>query len=131
MPTDLEPKYRLIVIEPFGWKILDRPTATANSSRADVVGRMRYAYDIISYEGVAYASLVPNDPNKIEWGRVAEQGGVLFDDDGNYVKQVKGVRAYVKVIPLINNESILISVMRELIIAIVNLTLEIRSAFPK
>jgi hypothetical protein len=131
MATDLEPKFRLIVVEPLGWKILDRPTPTANSPRSDIVGKMRYAYDIISFDGVAYANLVPTDPGKVEWGRVAEPGGVVFDDEGNYVKQVRGVRAYVKVIPLVNNESILISVMRELIIAIVNLTLEMRSLFLK
>jgi len=132
--SDLQPKFRLIVTEPFGWKILDRPQPIgggANSPRADMVGSLKYAYEIISIDGVPYACLVPKDPNKVEWGRVAEQGGALFDDDGNYVEQVKGIRAYVKVIPLINNESLLVVVIRELISAIVNLTFEIRAKFLK
>lgn len=129
--AELEPKYRLIVTELLGWKNLDRPTATANSPRSDIVGKMRYAYEIISFDGVAYACLVPTDPTKVEWGRVAEQGGVLFDDNGNYLKQVKGVHAYVKVIPLVNNDSLLIAVIRELVSAIATLSAEIRAAFSK
>jgi hypothetical protein len=129
---DLQPKFRLIVTEPAGWRILDRPQPIgggANSPRSDMVGSLKYAYEIISIEGVPYACLVPKEPNKVEWGRVAEQGGVLFDDHGEYVEQVKGVRAYVKVIPLVDNESLLVVVMRELINAIINLTLEIRAKF--
>ncbi len=131
MLTNSEPKFRLIVTESLGWKILDRPTPTSNSPRADIVGSLKYAYEIISFDGVAYACLVPKDPNKVEWGRVAESGGVLFDDDGNYVKQVKGGRAYVKVIPLVNTESLLIVLLRELINSVNSLILEIRTRFLK
>lgn len=131
MPNEPQPKFRLIVTEPQGWKILDRPQPTSGgalSSRADMVGSLKYAYEIVSFDGVPYACLVPKDPAKMEWGRVAEAGGVLFDDEGNYIKQVRGVRQYVKVIPLTDNDSLLVMVLRELIQAINILTSQLRGS---
>lgn len=99
----MQPKILLIVTEPAGWNILDSPRPQSSGAirrRAEVVGKPILAYRIILVEGVPYAWLVPQDPNKVEWGRVSEKGGVLLDDKGNFKQQMEGVKAYVRVEPL-------------------------------
>ena len=52
MANEMLVKYRLIVIEPAGWRILDRPQPVgggANSPRADMVGSLKNAYEIVSF----------------------------------------------------------------------------------
>jgi len=103
----MEPKHMLIITEQAGWIILDTPrsqTQGAIRRRAEPVGKMLYAYDIIPFAGVPYACLVPLDSAKPEWGRVSEAGGVLFKSDGSFREHVDGVRTYVKVVPLGSNE---------------------------
>lgn len=102
----MEPKYMLIVTEPAGWIILDTPRSQSQGAarrRAEPVGKVLYAYDIIPFGGVPYAYLVPQNTAKPEWGRVSEAGGVIFDRSGEVLNQVEGVRAYVKVVRLATN----------------------------
>ena len=71
----LEPKFLLIVKVPRGIVIRDLPRPESKGSRAMrsmPVGTPLYAYGIHTIEGVPYASLVPRDPRKPEWVRVAE-----------------------------------------------------------
>jgi len=96
-------KFLLIVTEAVGWYINDAPeskTQGANRRRAVRVGKTVYAYDIISFDGVPYAYVVPENPSAPEWGRVGERGSVIFDDEGRFQSQVKEIRAFVRVVPL-------------------------------
>lgn len=68
----LEPKYLLIVKVEKGLNILDRPTSTAIRRRAVPIGTTLDAYRIINVNGVDYAWLVPQNPLKREFVRVAE-----------------------------------------------------------
>ncbi len=99
---DIEPQYTLIVTDQAGLFILDTPrpqSLGALRRRAVPVGTPLHAYDIVSFGGVPYAYLVPQNAARPEWVRVSEAGGVLFDADGKFVsQQVEGVKAYVKVI---------------------------------
>lgn len=71
----MEPKLLLIVQVPRGIVIRDTPRPESKGSRAIrnvAVGTALYAYQIINVEGVEYARLVPQNPQKPEWVRVAE-----------------------------------------------------------
>lgn len=95
----MQPKFLLIVTETAGWVILDTPRARSSgalSRRAEPVGKPIHAYEIILFDGVPYAYLIPQDTNKPEWGRVGEKGSVIINGDGT-ITQVEGVKAYVKV----------------------------------
>ena len=97
-------KFLLIVTEAVGWYLNDAPESKAqgaNRRRAVRVGKTVYAYDIFSFDGVPYAYVVPENPAAPEWGRVGEKGSVIFDDDGHFVSQVKEIRSFVKVVPLV------------------------------
>lgn len=103
----MQAKYLLTVIEPAGWVILDTPRARSSGAiqrRSEAVGKPIHAYDIFLFDGVPYAWLMAQDPQKPEWGRVSEKGGVILDEEGIFEKQVEGVKAYVKVIPLQTND---------------------------
>ena len=55
------------------------------------------------FRSVPYAYLIPQDPNKPEWCRVSEAGGVIIN--GSDVQSVPGVKAYVKVVSLRTGEN--------------------------
>lgn len=71
----MEPKYLLIVKVPKGIVIRDTPRPESQGGKAlrtVAIGTSLYAYSIINVEGVEYAQLVPQNPLKPEWLRVAE-----------------------------------------------------------
>jgi len=75
---ELEPKYLLIVKVSKGLIIRDTPRPQSEGAiplRAVAVGKALYAYQIINVAGVDYARLVPQNPIKPEWVRVAEPDG--------------------------------------------------------
>jgi hypothetical protein len=89
----MEPKYQLIVKVPRGLVVRDRPAPEskgANKMRSEPVGRSLVAYTIINIEGVDYAGLIPQNPLKPEWVRVAEADHSI---------------EYVEVIPLDGNSA--------------------------
>ena len=76
----MEPKYLLIVKVPQGIIIRDtpRPQSQGGIERRRVgVGTTLQAYRIINVNGVDYAWLVPQNPLKAEWARVAEADGSI------------------------------------------------------
>lgn len=76
----MEPKFLLIVTVPRGIVIRDTPRpegAGGRAMRSAAVGAQLYAYDIHNIDGVDYARLVPQNPQKPEWIRVAEAGNSL------------------------------------------------------
>lgn len=83
----MEPKFLLIVKVPRGIVIRDTPRPEAKGGRAMrnvAVGSPLYAYQIINVDGVDYARLVPQNPQKPEWVRVAEA-----DHSIDYVDVIK------------------------------------------
>ena len=71
----MEPKYLLIVKVPQGLVIRDtpRPQSQGGIERRRVgAGTPLQAYRIVNVGGVEYAWLVPQNPQKAEWVRVAE-----------------------------------------------------------
>lgn len=71
----MEPKYLLIVKSASGLIVRDTPRAESQGGRrmrGVGVGSALYAYDIHNVGGVEYARLVPQNPQKPEWVRVAE-----------------------------------------------------------
>lgn len=71
----MEPKYLLIVKVPRGLVIRDtpRPQGQGGSNMRSVpVGASLMCYDIHNIQGVDYARLVPQNPLRPEWVRVAE-----------------------------------------------------------
>ncbi len=103
----MEAKFIVIVTEPVGWIIRDTPRPESQGAirrRAEAPGQQLHAYEILSFDGVPYAYLVPQYAAKPEWGRVSEIGGVIFDGDGNFQSQVDHVKSYVKVIPIVRPE---------------------------
>lgn len=74
----MEPKYLLIVKSPRGLIVRDTPRAESQGGRqmrSVSVGTQLYAYGIHNIGGVPYARLVPQNPQKPEWVRVAEADG--------------------------------------------------------
>lgn len=71
----MEPKYQLIVQVAAGVIVRDRPAPQSRGAakmRAEPVGKTLMAHTIINIEGVDYAGLIPQNPLKPEWVRVAE-----------------------------------------------------------
>ncbi len=71
----MEPKYILIVKVPRGLVIRDTPRPQGQGGtnmRAVPVGTTLMCYDIHNIQGVDYARLVPQNPLRPEWVRVAE-----------------------------------------------------------
>jgi hypothetical protein len=71
----MDPKYQLIVKVKDGVIVRDRPAPQAqgaNKMRAEPVGKSLMAYTIINIGGVNYAGLIPQNPLRPEWVRVAE-----------------------------------------------------------
>ena len=71
----IEPRYLLIVKVRNGLWIRDTPRPKGQGGadmRVVAVGKPLYAYNIINIDGVPYARLVPQNPLKPEWVRVAE-----------------------------------------------------------
>jgi len=71
----MEPRFLLIVKVPKGIVIRDTPRPEGqggNHMRAVPVGRSLYAYGVHNIQGVDYARLVPQNPQRPEWVRVAE-----------------------------------------------------------
>lgn len=73
-------KYLLIVKPSNGLNIWDTPRPQSQGAvkrRTVGKGTFLHAYEIINFEGVRYAYLVPVDPAKPEWARVAERGSTV------------------------------------------------------
>jgi hypothetical protein len=71
----MESKYQLIVKVSRGLVVRDRPAPDsqgARKMRAEPIGKILIAYTIINVDGVEYAGLIPQNPLKPEWVRVAE-----------------------------------------------------------
>jgi hypothetical protein len=100
----MEPKILLIVKVRQGIIVRDTPRPQSQGGReirSVVVGTALYAYDIHNMDGVEYARLVPQNPQKPEWVRVAEANHSI---------------EYVDVFPLekSSEETALVSAIREL-----------------
>ncbi len=71
----MEPKFALIVKVPRGLTIRTSPRPEGqggNAIRTVPVGTCLEAYSIHTIDGVPYARLVPQNPTRPEWVRVAE-----------------------------------------------------------
>lgn len=71
----MEPKFLLIVKVPRGVTVRDTPRPQSQGGRemrTVAVGTALYAYDIHNIDGVEYARIVPQNPQRPEWVRVAE-----------------------------------------------------------
>lgn len=71
----MEPKYMLIVKSPHGLVVRDAPLPQSeggNNMRTVRAGTPLMCYDIHNLSGVDYARLVPQNPLRSEWVRVAE-----------------------------------------------------------
>lgn len=71
----MEPKFILIVKVPNGLRILNAPRPISQGARVMrnvSVGASLEAYDIHNIGGVDYARLVPQNPQRPEWVRMAE-----------------------------------------------------------
>lgn len=99
----MKPKYLLIVKVPRGIVVRDRPAPESQGAvkmRAEGVGKALYAYTIVNVDGVNYAGLIPQNPSRPEWVRVAERDGSI---------------EYVEIIPLEDNiESEIITVLNRI-----------------
>lgn len=76
----MEPRYLLIVKVVKGLVVRDTPRPESQGGRAIRsvgVGGALYAYNIINVGGVDYARVVPQNPQKPEWVRVAEADGSI------------------------------------------------------
>jgi hypothetical protein len=74
---NIKVKFLLIITPQQGLYTLDTPRPRgegAQTRRTLKKGDQVYAYDILNFQGVKYAWLVPADPLKPEWCRVAERG---------------------------------------------------------
>lgn len=89
----MEPKFQLIVKVASGVIVRDRPAPQSQGAvkmRAEPVGKSLMAYTIINIGGVDYAGLIPQNPLRPEWVRVAEADHSI---------------EYVEVIPLMDMSS--------------------------
>jgi hypothetical protein len=71
----MEAKYLLIVKVPRGVIVRDRPAPDSMGAarmRTEPVGKSLNAYIIVNIQGVDYAGLMPQNPLRPEWVRVAE-----------------------------------------------------------
>ena len=83
----MEPKFQLIVKVPAGLVVRDRPAPESRGAakmRKEPVGKSLLAYTVINIDGVDYAGLVPQNPLRPEWVRVAEA-----DHSIEYVEVIK------------------------------------------
>ena len=108
----MEPKYLLIVKVPRGLVIRDtpRPQSQGGSNmRSVAVGTSLMCYGIHNIQGVDYAQLVPQNPLKPEWVRVAEADHSI---------------EYVDVIPLNNTDddnTTIVTALNRIAVALENL----------
>ena len=81
---DMEPKLLLIVKVIKGLVVRDTPRPESRGGKAlrsVPVGAQLYAYEIHYFDDVPYARLVPINPQRPEWVRVAEaDGGTEYVD---------------------------------------------------
>lgn len=102
----MTPKYLLIVKVPRGIVVRDRPAPESQGAvrlRAEPVGKALQAYTIINVDGVNYAGLIPQNPSRPEWVRVAERDGSI---------------EYVDVIPVKDEESEMLSTLNRIAAAL-------------
>lgn len=103
-----EHKYDLKIIVPLGLKILDRPAPEARGAkkrRDEPVGTVLKASDILLIQGVPYGQLIPRDPQKPEFVRISEAGGLYKDQLTGKVIQFDGVLTYCQVTSLVVQDS--------------------------
>jgi hypothetical protein len=75
---DYQPKLLLIVKTVKGLVVRDTPRPESHGGKAlrsVAVGAQLYAYEIHYFDSVPYARLVPFNPSRPEWVRVAEADG--------------------------------------------------------
>jgi hypothetical protein len=80
-------KYLLTVDVPAGLNILDRPSSQSQGAlrrRAVGVGTPLEALLIVTPQGVPYAKLVPQNPQRPEWVRMGEAGYATKQPDGSF-----------------------------------------------
>lgn len=73
-------KFLLVIKPAAGLKIWDTPRPQSQGAvlrRTEGKGKMLYASMIVNFQGVPYACLIPRDPEKPEWVRVAEAGSQI------------------------------------------------------
>jgi hypothetical protein len=94
--------YKAIVIAPKGINIYDRPAAQAKGAikrRSEPNGKHLIVETFFNIEGVPYAALVPQNPDKPEYIRIAERDGSI---------------KYVELVDLASDQQELITAIREL-----------------
>ncbi len=116
----MEPKYLLIVKVPKGLAIRDLPRPEGQGSRVMrnvPVGTQLHAYRIINIEGVDYAWLVPQNPLRTEWVRVAEADhSIEYVDVISLDTSNDGINALTKAITeMANANTLLATAVRELL----------------
>ena len=98
----MEPQFLLIVKQPRGLVIRDTPRPESQGGKAlrtVAVGTALYAYSLHNLEGVQYARLVPQNPQKPEWVRVVEADGsveyvdvIEMEETGEQASLVSAIR---------------------------------------
>ena len=112
-------RYELKVIVPLGVKIFDSPRPEAKGAqrrRSESVGITLHASDILIIEGVPYGELIPRDPQKPEFVRISEAGGLVKDDITGKVIQFDSVLTYCKVknVETAQGGDTVLSILREM-----------------
>lgn len=78
----IKPRYKLTVMVKSGMTSRDKPGSQndgANAMNTYAVGSPNlYAFQVIQVNGVPYAQIVPRNPTKPEWMRVAEADNSLI-----------------------------------------------------
>ncbi len=115
----MEPRVLLIVKVPRGLKILDTPRPEGQGAlirRTVAVGTPLEAYGIHNINGVNYARLVPQNPLKQEWVRVAEADhSIEYVDVINLDPSNDELAALMKVLSeLANSNTLLATALREI-----------------
>jgi hypothetical protein len=93
-------RYILKIIVPLGIKILDSPrpeSSGARMRRTEAVGVALQAKDILIIAGVPYGELISRDPQKPEYIRISEAGGLVKDQLTGKAVQFDNVLTYCQV----------------------------------
>lgn len=77
----IKPRYKCVVFAKLGMTSRDTPRSQSDGGIAMntyKVGDTIYAFQILQVKGVPYAQIVPRDPMKPEWIRVAEADNAII-----------------------------------------------------